>query len=108
MRKNEGRNVHGSTAFIRDAHDHLNYERGAVSHSRNPHNQMLNFHFGYGGLYNYFVKRWLYQHAYKKFFRIVWIPATVWFFFGWAGMRSYDNAVYDYYYFFDAKDGGHH
>lgn len=40
--------------------------------------------------------------------RPLWPAALFYFFFGWAGMRAYDNAVYDYFYFFDAKGDGHH
>lgn len=93
---------------LKDVHDNLSYERGFIIHSRSPHNQMLNFHHSYGGFYNFWVKRFIYQFWYKKVIRPLWVPAVFWFFFGWATMRGYDNAVYDYFYFFDAKGKGHH
>lgn len=82
--------------------------QGFITHSRNPHNQQLNFHFGYGGFYKYYLQRYWINFVYKKVVRPLWPAALFYFFFGWAGMRAYDNAVYDYFYFFDAKNEGHH
>jgi hypothetical protein len=76
-------------------------------HARSPHNQNLNFHHSYGGFKKWIVERYLQNIIYRKIIRFAWMPGVVWFFGGWAGMRSYDNAVYDYFYFFDAQTSHH-
>ena len=108
VRAAESRNIHNSFQNVRDWHDSMSYERGFIIHARSPHNQMLNFHFGYGGMYKWVVQRWIVQYFYRRVLRFFWLPALFAFFTGWATMRSYDNAVYDYFYFFDAKNEAHH
>ena len=107
VRRFEWKNHHMSKASTRDMHDAPSYERGMIIHARSPHNQMLNWHHSFGGFNNWFVQRYLVNHLYRRIFRIFWAPALIYFFFGWATMRAYDNAVYDYFYFFDAKNAHH-
>lgn len=108
VRRFEWKNHHLSKNSPRDTHDAPSYERGMIIHARSPHNQHLNWHHSFGGFYNWAVKRYLINHFYRRVVRVAWFPVVVYFFAGWAAMRAYDNAVYDYFYFFDAKDGGHH
>ena len=87
--------------LVDNHHETLEYERGVIFHTRNPNNKLLNFHYLYGGLRKYWFQRYIYQNAYKRFIRAVWIPSLFVFSLELIGMRMYDNAAYDYFYFSD-------
>ena len=91
-----------------DYHDRIDYERvliiltqGCIVHSRSPSTQYFNFHFMFGGFKKYFVERWFIKHFYKKWIRLSWAPALVYYVACCYSMRQYDNAAYDFFYFSD-------
>jgi hypothetical protein len=75
--------------------------QGCIVHSRSPTTQYMNFHYMYGGLKKYFVERWFVNHFYKKWIRLTWAPALIYYIAGCYAMRQYDNAAYDFFYFSD-------
>ena len=100
--------MHGGIKKPTDLHDKLDYERvisiliqGAVIHSRSYANQYLNFQYMFGGFRKYVIERWWIQHQYRKFWRVAWFPLLFAYSVGCYGMRKYDNAAYNYFYFSD-------
>lgn len=55
----------------------------------------------YGGFKKYFIDRWFVNHFYKKWIRLTWAPALIYYIAGCYAMRQYDNAAYDFFYFSD-------
>ncbi len=77
-------------------------------HSRSPTNQRFNFHYMYGGFKRFFVDRYLVGSLYRNGFRAMWFPGFIMFVcklppyaVGCYGMRMYDNAAHDFFYFSD-------
>jgi len=79
----------------------FNLFQGCIVHSRSPTNQYVNFHWMFGGFKKYFVDRWFINHFYKKWIRLTWAPALIYYVAGCYSMRQYDNAAYDFFYFSD-------
>lgn len=89
-------------------HEKIDYERviwyiikGAVIHSRSSANQYFNFHYMFGGFRKYVIQRWWIQHFYRKSVRGFWLPVLVAYGIGCYGMRQYDNAAANFFYFSD-------
>jgi hypothetical protein len=55
----------------------------------------------YGGVNNFFVKRFLVDFGVKVWLRIIWVPVTFHMIGAMLGQREYDNNAYDYFYFSD-------
>ena len=62
----------------------------------------------YGGVKKFFVDRWLVGSIYRNGFRVMWFPGFLYFIsthfyniVGCYGMRLYDNAAHDFFYFSD-------
>lgn len=81
--------------------DFLSYMRGYVTHSRSPNTQFMNFHYMLGGPKKFVFQRFLYNNFYKRQLRVAWLPLSVMFTLQCIGMRMYDNAGYDFFYFSD-------
>lgn len=81
--------------------DYMSYSRGLVTHSRSPNTQFMNFHYMFGGPNKFVFKRFLYNNVYKRQLRIMWVPTSILFALQCIGMRMYDNAAYDFFYFSD-------
>ncbi|EGR32154.1 hypothetical protein IMG5_094500 [Ichthyophthirius multifiliis] len=98
---NQDHLVQGSRVSLRNYHDHMSYERGFIQHSRSPNNQLINYHFLFGGFRTYILQRFLVQTIYRRNVRIFWFPVLLGYTFCCVTMRMYDNACYDYFYFSD-------
>lgn len=81
--------------------DFMSYSRGLVTHSRSPNTQFMNFHYMFGGPKKFIFQRFLYNNFYKRQLRVAWFPVSVAFVLQCIGMRMYDNAAYDFFYFSD-------
>lgn len=81
--------------------DFMSYARGFVTHSRSPNTQFMNFHYMLGGPKKFVFQRFLYNNFYKRQLRIAWFPLSAVFALQCIGMRMYDNAGYDFFYFSD-------
>lgn len=55
----------------------------------------------YGGFRKYVIQRWWIQHFYRHSVRIFWVPFLVAYGIGCYGMRKYDTAAYNFFYFSD-------
>lgn len=75
--------------------------QGAIIHSRSSANQFFNFHYMYGGFRKFFVQRYVVNHIYRKCIRVVWLPVLIAYGMGCYGMRKYDTAAYNFFYFSD-------
>jgi hypothetical protein len=75
--------------------------QGSIVHARSPSNQFFNFAFMHGGPKKFIWDRLIVNCLYRKIIRITWLPFIFWVIVGCWGMRQYDNAAYDYFYFSD-------
>ena len=55
----------------------------------------------YGGFKKYFFDRWFVGHYYRRNLRMMWLPFVLSYSLGAYGMRQYDNAAYNFFYFSD-------
>ena len=55
----------------------------------------------YGGFRKYIIERRVVNHLYRKIFRKAWLPFTIAYGIGCYGMRKYDTAAYNFFYFSD-------
>lgn len=62
---------------------------------------MVNFHYMYGGFKNFVIQRRVMGHLYRRIIRKFWLPVTFAYTIGCIGMRQYDTAAYNFFYFTD-------
>lgn len=55
----------------------------------------------YGGFKTFAIDRRLINHSYRRFWRKFWLPFAITYAIGCYGMRKYDNAAYNFFYFSD-------
>mmetsp|Transcript_19108 Transcript_19108/g.21444 ORF Transcript_19108/g.21444 Transcript_19108/m.21444 type:complete len:126 (+) Transcript_19108:38-415(+) len=77
------------------------YARGYIWHHRSNATQQWLFHFMYGGIDGFIVKRYIIDHSIKTMGRLFFLPIALCFVGSCLGQRDYDNNAYDYFYFSD-------
>ena len=55
----------------------------------------------FGGPKKYIIDRYIKHHLYRRILRPMWLPFIIVYTLGCMGMRQYDNAAHDYFYFSD-------
>ena len=77
------------------------YVRGIIWHHRSNATQQWLFHFLYGGVNGFIIKRFIVDFGLRVWFRIAWLPISFHFIGSCLGQREYDANAYDYFYFSD-------
>ena len=55
----------------------------------------------FGGFRKFSIQRWFINHFYRRNIRVTWPGFLFVYALGCYGMRTYDNAAYNFFYFSD-------